>query len=76
MSYDLRGSRGYKELHGELELFGAVQVLRSAWYFNREGTTAEVMEHHFKALVESDDGLIVFEVGEWVMRTPDNISFD
>jgi hypothetical protein len=65
LDYDLRSSHDYERLYEELENFNAVRIFESVWCFRRYDTSAEGLRNHFKAYIDSDDGLIVSKVTGW-----------
>lgn len=65
LSYDLRKKRDYQKLYDELAKFKAVKILESLWCFNRSDTKAKDLRDYFKSFIDSDDGLVVFDVNDW-----------
>ncbi|MCB9833805.1 MAG: hypothetical protein H6807_15190 [Planctomycetes bacterium] len=65
MDYDLRKNRNYKPLYDELASFSAVRILESTWCFNRINTSAANLRDHFKAFIDSDDGILIAEINDW-----------
>ena len=65
LTYDKRKDGNYKPLYDELAKFRAVRILESTWCLNHDNTTAEKLRDHFRALLDSNDGLIVSQVVDW-----------
>ena len=64
ISYDLRApGRDYKTLTDELARLGAKRILQSHWVARRNNTTAEGLRDHFKRFIDSNDRLMVIEIG-------------
>ena len=64
ISYDLRSpGRDYKTLTDELARLGAKRILQSHWVARRNNTTAAGLRDHFQKLIDSNDRLMVIEIG-------------
>lgn len=76
LSYDLRKDRNYQSLYDELNDFNAVSILESLWCFRIENTSAAKLRDHFQQFIDSDDGIVVSEVGGWATVNTDGTPKD
>lgn len=72
LEYDLRKDKNYKALTDELSSFGAIRILKSLWCFKRINTSPSSLRDHFRKFIDSDDGIIVSEVGDWASYGTDS----
>lgn len=61
VSYDLRKQRNYQPLYDKFAEWGAVRALESFWLVDVTGR-AEHVRDALRALIDSDDGLLVVEL--------------
>jgi hypothetical protein len=64
ISYDLNTpGKDYKRLYDALASIGAKRILLSQWAVRRDGTTCAQIRDALWALMDSNDRLLVMEVG-------------
>ena len=64
ISYDLVApGRNYQTLYDQLGIFNARRVLESQWVFNRLNTTPTGLRDHFRGFIDSNDRLLIVEIG-------------
>lgn len=65
ISYDLdKPGQNYGRLERALQEFGAVRVLFSQWVLKSKATAAQLRDH-FQKSIDTNDRLLVTEVGDW-----------
>ena len=65
VSYDLdKPGQNYEKLISELERLGAFRVLFSQWAVQLNNTAIEVRDHLLQ-FIDSNDRMLVMEVGNW-----------
>lgn len=60
-SYDLHNQRTYEPVWDKLESWGAVRILESMWLVTLNNTAAQVRDA-LKAVVDTDDSIVVIEL--------------